>query len=171
MSLDIDDDVQDQHVLDAHEMAASESKPKRFRRSIKSFAYSQCEITAPSQLDPLFDFHLPLILNGNKERHHLHDWQVMRTRNGQQYLIGRTKLGCDFSGPLVGFSYSSLVAMDDENLVYVLIGKPRLRDDLEDWRFYCSMSGIESDQSIDISPQVWRLALAMNGKLVKESKD
>ena len=171
MNLNIDADDQDQHVSDAQEMTASESKPKRFHRSLKNFAYSQREITVPAQPDPLFDFHLPLILNGNKQRHHLRDWQVMQTRNGQQYLIGRTKLGCDFSGPLLGFSYSSLVGMDDENLVYVLMGKPRLRDDLEDWRFFCSMSRIESDQSIDISPQVWRLALAMNGKLVKESKD
>ncbi|MFS4552938.1 hypothetical protein [Comamonas resistens] len=63
------------------------------------------------------------------------------------------------------------MAQDDENnFLYVLQGKPRLRDDLKDWRCFCAMSGMDADQAVDITPQVWRLFQAMNGMLKKSSE-
>lgn len=171
LSLEIDTDVQGQDVWDNHETAATTPKSKRPRRSLKSIAYQQYAHREGILPDPFFEFSLPMTVNAIKKRHFVRDWQIIRTNKGQEFLISRTKHGCDFSAPLVGTSYASLMAQDDENnFLYVLQGKPRLRDDLKDWRCFCAMSGMDADQSVDITPQVWRLFQAMIGMLKKSSE-
>lgn len=87
------------------------------------------------------------------------------TKRLQLYLIGYTNQGCEFSTPLVAFSYETLVGIADDKEGYFLTDSPDLRAGMKAWEIYCKASGINAEGATDVTLQVWHLYQAMNGNL------
>ena len=119
-------------------------------------------VTVP---DPFFDFHLALLLNARLKRVSFHDWQVIRCKNRELYVVGRTPRGREVSSALLGISFDTLICMSQEEELLVLTGTPNPYGDMGLWSRHCVESGTEESTTVDISAQVWQLALAMNGML------
>ena len=115
--------------------------------------------------DPTFEFHLALLLNARLKRVSFHDWQVIRCKNRELYVVGRTPRGREVSSALLGISFDTLICMSQEEELLVLTGTPNPYGDMGLWSRHCVESGTEESTTVDISAQVWQLALAMNGML------
>ena len=115
--------------------------------------------------DPTFEFHLALLLNARLKRVPFHDWQVIRCSNRELHIVGRTPRGREVSSALRGISFDTLICMSQEEELLVLTGTPNPYGDMGLWSRHCVESGTEESTTVDISAQVWQLALAMNGML------
>lgn len=91
---------------------------------------------------------------------------MMRMSDRQLYVVGRVGNSVEVSSALLGFSYDTLTGMDQDNALLLLVGAPCRNRELGAWNAYCAASNMDGSKVIDVSDQVWSLALAMNGESV-----